>query len=322
MKAHYQVIISAVIGTALLMGCQSPNSVDDVEANKSQTNNTDEPTSTESIAEERYFIKNVGTGKYLNVDGNSSADKTNVSIYSKDIHQPRGQIFKITKNGNGYMLKPDCSSGVLNVFADNSYNGADVNIYKKSGSSTQTWLFTEVGSGAHRITSGNSTDHDYALTATGSSNRSNVTIQTYSSINKNQQWLLEKVSDRQLLTDHLEDRVGEKWDSLGCGAFIRISFTNVFGTPHQGVCCAYQCKIKFRDSSSKNPSIGETVFFNNKNIKCDNCGHNAGHVGIFIGNGYMIHASGGKIQKTHIWNSDFFSSYYDGHGWYADKNLK
>lgn len=66
-------------------------------------------------------------------------------------------------------------------------NGSNVNIWTKSGNNTQDWIFEAVN-GGYVIRSANNTA--YVLTASGTSNSSNVKLATYSAGNTYQIWKL------------------------------------------------------------------------------------------------------------------------------------
>ena len=139
-----------------------------------------------------YTIKNVGSGKYLNVYGSKSASNTNITVYQSD--GTTGQQFKLAKNStyNGYTIIPKCATScAVNVYGTKASSKANVCTWTKTGSKTQTWVFKSVSDGYIICCADNT---DYVLTATGSSNSSNVNIQKYSSSNKMQVWTLTKVS--------------------------------------------------------------------------------------------------------------------------------
>lgn len=142
----------------------------------------------ESIAEGSYTLRNVGTGKYLNVYGNKNANNVNIDVYEKD--NTNGQDFKIYKYGNSYALSPLCSSDgrVVNVYAESAKSGNNVCLWSKTNHSTQLWKFDKV-SGGYVIRCADNTK--CVLNATGSKNNANVDITTYKSDNKNQIWVLE-----------------------------------------------------------------------------------------------------------------------------------
>ena len=145
-----------------------------------------------SVSTGSYRLKNVYSGKYLNVAGSRSSNGTNVNIYTKD--GTSGQTFKISKSSGKYWLSPKCaSSKVVNVKGSSVKSGANVNIYSKdsSGDGTQMWILQKVSSGYVL----RSADNDKCvLAATGKTNGSNVCVKTYSSGSTKQIWKLEKVS--------------------------------------------------------------------------------------------------------------------------------
>ena len=142
-----------------------------------------------------YTLTNAKSGKLLNVYGSKSASNTNVTIYQKD--GTSGQAFKFVSHGttkyNGktytkYIIIAKCASScALNVYGTSAKNGANVNIWKKSGNSTQDWIFEAVN-GGYVIRSAN--NPNFVLTASGTANSTNVKLATYSSGNTYQIWKL------------------------------------------------------------------------------------------------------------------------------------
>lgn len=142
-----------------------------------------------------YRFTNVKSNKLLNVYGSKSSSNTNVTVYQKD--GTSGQDFKLAAHGtmkfNGktytkYTITARCASKcALNVYGSSSKNGSNVNIWTKSGNNTQDWIFEAVN-GGYVIRSANNTA--YVLTASGTSNSSNVKLATYSAGNTYQNWKL------------------------------------------------------------------------------------------------------------------------------------
>lgn len=143
-----------------------------------------------------YTIKNSGSGKMLNVYGSKSASNTNVTIYQSD--GTKGQKCKFISNGtttynkvsyNKYIIEFACApSCALNVYGSAAANNSNVNIWKKSGNTTQAWILEYVTSPAKGYIIRSANNPKYVLTANGTSNSSNVCLKTYSSTNKNQVW--------------------------------------------------------------------------------------------------------------------------------------
>ncbi len=159
------------------------------------TTTTSTATTTSLKTNTWYAFTNVKSSKLLNVYGSKNASNTNVTVYQKD--GTTGQVFKLVANGtktyNGksytkYVIIPKCATScALNVYGNTSKNGSNVNIWTKSGNSTQDWIFESV-SGGYVVRSANNTK--YVLTASGTANSSNVKLATYSSGNTYQIWKL------------------------------------------------------------------------------------------------------------------------------------
>ena len=67
--------------------------------------------------------------------------------------------------------------------------------------------------------------------------------------------------------------------------------------------------------------IGACVYFKNGGVDCS-CGKDAGHVGIYVGDGYFVHAraSQEKVCKNRL-SESWYKSRYIGWGWYNDFEL-
>lgn len=149
-----------------------------------------------------YTIKNSGSGKMLNVYGSKSASNTNVTVYQSD--GTKGQKCKFISNGtmtynkvsyNKYIIEFACASScALNVYGSSSANNSNVNIWKKSGNTTQAWILEYVTSPAKGYIIRSANNPKYVLTANGTSNSSNVCLKTYSATNKNQVWTCDAFS--------------------------------------------------------------------------------------------------------------------------------
>lgn len=131
-----------------------------------------------------YNLINKASGKYLNVYGSSSGNNVNVDVYAKD--GTTGEKFKLTKVNSWYTLTPACATSYrVNVYGTVSKNDSNVCLWKDSQNDTQGWLFEAV-KGGYIIRSAN--NKNLVLTATGTSNSSNVKIATYSAGNNYQIW--------------------------------------------------------------------------------------------------------------------------------------
>ncbi len=111
------------------------------------------------------------------------------------------------------------------------------------------------------------------------------------------------------IKQYVESFVGGSWAAGGCLNFVATMFQNLGGT-RSSACCAIKYAQSHRVSTSQdNIPIGADVYFNNTTDYTCSCGSRCGHIGIYVGDGYMVHASGGKVRKDKI---SYVSNYY---GW-------
>lgn len=135
-----------------------------------------------------YFeFKNVGSGKYLNVYCNRSANKTNIDVYSRD--NTSGQKFKLVKSGAGYLIIPQCAtSKVLNLYtAKNASNNTNCCLWSKTYDSTQIFI-PEYNEKNNAFILRSANNKNLVLCAVGSKNSSNVCVRTYKQNDKYQLW--------------------------------------------------------------------------------------------------------------------------------------
>ena len=122
------------------------------------------------------------------------------------------------------------------------------------------------------------------------------------------------------LVNYLNNKVGESFASNRCQAFVYQSVGNAIGV-WASQACAYEAWLAWGVSSSKDIPLGATVYFSGSRVQCGN--HKAGHVGIYVGDGYIIHAASSKVQKTQIsYIENYWSGYnYLGWGWNGGHSL-
>lgn len=102
-----------------------------------------------AITEGVYYLKSFGYDKYLSVEGGLDVNKQNVIVspFSGD----DSQKWEVIATGNGYKLRPLCSSArLLNPHSNNIQSADNVNLFYEDGSNTQWWHFFK-------------RDHGYAL---------------------------------------------------------------------------------------------------------------------------------------------------------------
>lgn len=117
---------------------------------------------------------------------------------------------------------------------------------------------------------------------------------------------------------YAEGKLNTSFANGYCLRFVRYCFKDCYGID-SSTCCAYKYGNEFIDDTSRdNIPIGADVFFGGSKYICSTCKNKCGHIGIYVGDGNIIHAWDGKIQKMSI---DYIISRgypYRGWGWHAD----
>lgn len=100
-------------------------------------------------------------------------------------------------------------------------------------------------------------------------------------------------------------------ETLGYGSFMCEAWVEavyeVCGGPRPWQCCASSAADAFVQSTDKtNIPVGACVYgYSNPYVGCS-CGRDAGHVGIYIGNGQVAHNAGGiRIDSLDTWIAGF-----------------
>lgn len=115
---------------------------------------------------------------------------------------------------------------------------------------------------------------------------------------------------------YVENLVGQSRKSNSCLTFVADVFAALGGTRSSACCARKYSDSNIQSTSQNNIPIGADVYFGNQNIGCSSCnGRACGHIGIYVGNGYMVHASGGKVRKDKI---SYVSNYL---GWGYHKGI-
>lgn len=130
---------------------------------------------------------------------------------------------------------------------------------------------------------------------------------------------------QQQVVDYALSKVGTSFANGYCQAFVSYTYANA------GVGCGqvfYCCATKAWQTCGKGYSIsdiplGATVYFSDENagssrVYDDVCKQYCGHVGIYVGNGYVVHGWGGKVVKTTLNYITKCGYPYRGWGWHAN----
>ena len=133
----------------------------------------------------------------------------------------------------------------------------------------------------------------------------------------------EKTYDANEVVTYALGEVGKSYESGYCLRFVRECFQETYGF-NSSACCAYTYSKSYTDSTSMNNiPIGADVFFKGSGTTCSTCYNRAGHIGIYVGNGYAVHAMNGEIQKTLVSDMHAYESLdYIGWGWHGNKTFE
>ena len=116
-------------------------------------------------------------------------------------------------------------------------------------------------------------------------------------------------------------RVGDYYPSGKCLAFVANCWSNL-GATFSSACCAYNYgNSHIQSTSIDNIPIGADVFFGNcGGGPCSNCGASYyGHIGVYVGNGEFVHATGGSVQKSSL---SSWRNKYRGWGFHSYVTVK
>ena len=101
-------------------------------------------------------LKNIGTGKVLDVDGGNAADGTNVQIYDENGSSAQKFIFREAKTVKSatYIFHSDANyNQVMDLNGSSGQDGANVTSWALSGAGNQKWNVNDNGDGTYRISS-------------------------------------------------------------------------------------------------------------------------------------------------------------------------
>lgn len=128
--------------------------------------------------------------------------------------------------------------------------------------------------------------------------------------------------------DYTLSKVGTSYTRGYCLGFVSHCFDNLPGYQWVSAACAKCAQNKWLVSTDKNYNnipIGATIYFNGNSKMSETCsaGHKCGHVGIYVGDGYMVHLTLGVGKKQKIDNviSSWGTIEYAGWGWHGGYNL-
>ena len=127
--------------------------------------------------------------------------------------------------------------------------------------------------------------------------------------------------DAKTVVDLALSKVGTNYANGYCLRFVKEMFATAYGFTSSD-CCAYKYGSSYIDSTSRNNiPIGASVFFSGSSKTCSTCGNKCGHIGIYVGNDYVVHGWSGKIVKYKIDRIINAGYPYRGWGWHGNVQL-
>ena len=125
------------------------------------------------------------------------------------------------------------------------------------------------------------------------------------------------VNRQQAMVDTARRYMGSGDFNHYCQRFVRIVGENI-GLPASSAGSALEACNKWRVSTDRNIPVGATVYLRGRTPGTN--GYNYGHVGIYTGNGNVIHAMG-TVREQSL-DSLLQSFNYLGWGWQAGVDLR
>ncbi len=124
------------------------------------------------------------------------------------------------------------------------------------------------------------------------------------------------------LVDYVNDMIDEPYASSACQMFVRTTFEDCLNVENTDIiCCASKAWEVYGVSDSEDIPIGAAVYFSGSSVVDSYCGQSAGHVGIYLGDGYIAHDWGAKIIKTTVKYVTDRGYTYLGWGWQGNYSL-
>lgn len=114
---------------------------------------------------------------------------------------------------------------------------------------------------------------------------------------------------------------GTSYTKGHCLGWVNQMFYKTYGFD-SFACCAKKYAEQYTDSTDRNTiPLGADVFFSANNAICSTCGRHCGHIGIYVGNGYIMHNWSGKIVKMKITSVESSGYKFIGWGYHGNKTL-
>ncbi len=122
------------------------------------------------------------------------------------------------------------------------------------------------------------------------------------------------------IRDYVLAKVGKNYANGQCLRFVEECYQNLGGSRPYNCCASKSGNSYIKSTNFNNIPIGATVYFGNcGGGPCRRCGSSYyGHVGIYVGDGYFVHATGGKVKKSTM---SSWRNKYRGYGYCGNFTL-
>lgn len=279
-----------------------------------------------------YIATSIDSSRVADVWGARMENGTNFQLYRKGDNS-MNQRYHISHVSNGwYKITCALNENMCVELYGGRVTGTEHNIsiweyHAGDGNGDgQLWRFHQCSDGSYIIENKLGLVMDLARSSL--SDESNIVLCTLHGA-PNQRWLLVKtsaansspeVSSRQLaMANKALEYLGSRSFNGYCQRFVRIVSEESLGLESGNAASALDAYGKWCVSSSMDSiPVGAAVYLRAKNHS--SAGYTYGHVGIYVGDGYVVHAVS-TVKKQSL--SEMLNSYsYLGWGWQSGTDLR
>ena len=123
------------------------------------------------------------------------------------------------------------------------------------------------------------------------------------------------------IASYCNSKVNTYYPSGVCLKFVWQIFKDLGASPTSACCAQRYGDSIIQSTSADNIPVGADVFFSGSTTICG-CGNRAGHVAIYVGDGYVVHSWGSKVRKEKLSTVMNWKGYtYRGWGYHGGVNV-
>ena len=300
----------------------------------------------EHIDGDWYKIVHKASGQVLNVESGVSRDDARLWLYPFDGTDACMFRFADTRNGS-YLIQNKIDGRVLDLDNALCFNGSIVHLWNLHANLSARWKLIPVSAATMYVnTSSLNLNVRTAPSTSGTvigklARGTQVTVLASENGWKKVQsgtlvgWcsaaylsseapagstaVSQTASSKQLeMANNALSLLGNTGYNGYCQRFVRV-VGQLTGLPHGNASTALEACNKWRVSSSlDNIPVGAAVYLRSKNTS--GAGYKYGHVGIYVGDGYVVHAQ--STVKKQTLSSLLGTYHYLGWGWQAGVDLR